>query len=145
MHSQADSARQIEDLVMSTRPNQPIRVRDVAYVETLYQDRGRSIGFEGREAVAVTIFRRLGGNTINISNNLRDLLDRQPPERIRATIVYDQARFVETAIDNVHDAPPSGAPPSDPFQVHPPILVMKIRKVGGADDSGNVDILIAER
>ena len=105
VHNQADSARQIEDLVISTKQNQPIRVRDVAHVKTLYQDRGRSIGFEGREAVAVTVFRRLGGNTINISNDLRDLLKRQPtPNHIRATIVYDQARFIDNAIENVRDA-----------------------------------------
>ncbi len=105
VHNQADSARQVEDLVISTRLNQPIRVRDVANVKTLYQDRGRSIGFEGREAVAVTVFRRLGGNTINISNDLRDLLKRQPPpSHIRATIVYDQARFIDNAIENVRDA-----------------------------------------
>ena len=74
-------------------------------MKTLYQDRARSIGFEGREAVAVTVFRRLGGNTINISNELHDMLKRQPPpSRIRATIVYDQARFIDNAIVNVRDA-----------------------------------------
>src|SRR5205807_4326818 len=70
-----------------------------------YQDRVSSIGFEGRDAVVVTIFRRLGGNTVNISRDLRELLHRDPPPgTIRTTIVYDQARFVETAIDNVRDA-----------------------------------------
>src|SRR5262249_17971124 len=57
------------------------------------------------EAVAVTIFRRLGGNTVNISNDLRAMLERQPlPGGMRATIVYDQARFIDTAIENVRDA-----------------------------------------
>jgi multidrug efflux pump subunit AcrB len=105
VHNQAESARQIEDLVISTKNNQPLRVRDVADVKVLYQDRGRSIGFEGREGVVVTIFRRLGGNTVNISNDLRDLLKREPPPSgIRATVVYDQARFIDNAIENVRDA-----------------------------------------
>jgi multidrug efflux pump subunit AcrB len=105
VHNQAESTRQIENLVLSTKNGQAIRVRDVADVKVLYQDRGRSIGFEGRDAVVVTVFRRLGGNTVNISNDLQELLKRQSfPNHIRATVVYDQGRFINTAIDNVRDA-----------------------------------------
>src|SRR5439155_10407647 len=48
---------------------------------------------------------RLGGNTVNIARDLRELLARQaPPGSIRATVAYDQARFVNTAVNNVRDA-----------------------------------------
>jgi multidrug efflux pump subunit AcrB len=105
VNNQSESPYAIEDLVIDTRGGQPIRVRDVADVKVLYQDRVSSIGFEGRDVVVVTVFRRLNGNTVNISHDLRELLERSPPPRnIRATVVYDQARFVETAIDNVRDA-----------------------------------------
>jgi multidrug efflux pump subunit AcrB len=105
VNNQSESPRAIEELVVETKNGQSIRVRDVADVKVSYQDRVSSIGFEGRDAVVVTIFRRLGGNTVNISHDLRQLLRRSPPPgNIRATIVYDQARFVETAIDNVRDA-----------------------------------------
>src|SRR5205807_10375918 len=50
-------------------------------------------------------FRRLGGNTLNISRDLREMLEKQKaPGNIQATIVYDQADFVETAVHNVRDA-----------------------------------------
>ena len=105
VNNQGESAQQIEDLVIDTKGGQPIRVGDVADVKVAYQDRVSSIGFEGREAVVVTVFRRLNGNTVNISHALRKLLkDNPPPEQVRATIVYDQAQFVETAIENVRDA-----------------------------------------
>jgi multidrug efflux pump subunit AcrB len=100
-----DKAYQIEDLVISTKNGQPLKVRDVADVKVLHQDRASSVGFEGHDAVVITIFRQLNGNTVNISNDVRDLLARQrPPSNIRATVAYDQAGFVNTAVDNVRDA-----------------------------------------
>src|SRR5207302_11517405 len=78
---------------------------DVANVKVLYQDRVSSIGFEGKDAVVLTIFRRLGGNTVNVSHAISALLAAQPPPRnIQATLAYDQSRFIEIAIDNVRDA-----------------------------------------
>ena len=94
-----------------------MRVRDVADVKILHQDRAQSIGFEQKDAVVITVFRRLGGNTRATSRaNVAELLDRRdltlpagvpskpPPRNIQATVVYDQARFVNTAVDNVRDA-----------------------------------------
>jgi multidrug efflux pump subunit AcrB len=105
VNNQTGSAQEIENLVIETRNGQPLRVADIADVKVLYQDRASSIGFEGRDAVVVTIFRRLNGNTVNIARAVERLI--QPvnlPGNIRARIVYDQARFIETAIDNVRDA-----------------------------------------
>jgi multidrug efflux pump subunit AcrB len=103
--TQGENAREIEELVIATKAGQPLRVRDVADVRVLHQDRVSSVGFESKDAVVLTVFRRLGGNTVNIANAIRDLLQRQPPPRgIRATVAYDQSRFVNTAVDNVRDA-----------------------------------------
>jgi multidrug efflux pump subunit AcrB len=116
VNSQPETVRQIEEMVISTRKDQPLRVRDVADVKVLHQDRALSIGYDQRDAVVITVFRRLGGNTVNIARDLRALLDRngltlpagapkkRPPRNIQATVVYDQASFVETAVHNVRDA-----------------------------------------
>src|SRR5207302_6780904 len=61
--------------------------------------------------VVLSVFRRLGGNTTNVSNAVRDLLVRQPPPRsVHATPAYDQARFIGAAVDNVRDAIVLGGP-----------------------------------
>jgi multidrug efflux pump subunit AcrB len=105
VNGQGETARDIEDLVIATRNNQPLRVRDVADVKVWHQDRVLSIGYAGKDAVVVTVFRTIGGNTVNISNDLQELLKRQPgPSNIQRRIVYDQARFVSTAVHNVRDA-----------------------------------------
>src|SRR5207248_11483473 len=73
-------------------------------------------GFDQQDAVVITVFRRLGGNTVQIAHDIAQLLDKnsltlpvgdahkKPPRHIQATIVYDQAAFVETAVFNVRDA-----------------------------------------
>jgi multidrug efflux pump subunit AcrB len=105
VNTQGQTAQHIAGLILTTPSGQPLRVKDVASVKVLHQDRVLSIGYAGQDAVVITVFRQLGGNTVNISHDLRDLLARQPPPRnIHATIVYDQASLISTAVDNVRDA-----------------------------------------
>lgn len=116
VNNQPESVRQIEEMVISTRKDQPLRVCDVADVKVLHKDRGMSIGYDQRDAVVITIFRRLGGNALNISRDVRELLNRnnltlppgaegkRPPRNIQAIVVYDQSEFVKTSIHNVRDA-----------------------------------------
>jgi multidrug efflux pump subunit AcrB len=116
VNNQAEKARQIADLVLTTRKDQPVRVRDVADVVVLNQDRALSIGYNQLDAVAITVFRRPGGNTVQVSRDVTALLEqkgltlapgdpkKRPPRNIQATVVYDQAAFVQTAVDNVRDA-----------------------------------------
>jgi multidrug efflux pump subunit AcrB len=105
INNQGETARTIEELIISTKNNQPLRVKDVADVKVLHTDRVMSIGFNNEDAVVITVYRRQAGNTVNISRDLRALLARTKfPGNLRAEIVYDQAGFVNTAVANVRDA-----------------------------------------
>src|SRR5262249_45461001 len=105
LNNQGETAKTIEELIISIKNNQPLRVKDVADVRVFHEDRLLSIGFDDQDAVAITILRRLGGNTVNISRDVRDLLARtRLPGSLRAEVVYDQAMFVNTAVANVRDA-----------------------------------------
>jgi multidrug efflux pump subunit AcrB len=105
INNQGETTKTIEELVISTKSNQPLRVKDVADVKVLHEDRLLSIGYDNQDAVAITVFRRLGGNTVNISRDIRNLLARtRLPGSLKADVVYDQAMFVNTAVANVRDA-----------------------------------------
>jgi multidrug efflux pump subunit AcrB len=105
VNTQGESIYDIEKLQISTKNNQPVRVGDVADVKVSRQDRDNSVGFEGKDAVVLTVFRRLGGNTVNISQGVQELLRTQPPpSNVHAELAYDQSRFINTAVDNVRDA-----------------------------------------
>jgi multidrug efflux pump subunit AcrB len=103
--TQGETPEKIANLVIASRTNQVIRVRDVADVRVSHEDRTQSIGYRGQDAVAISVFRAIGGNTVQVSQNVHNLLDTwRLPANIRATIVYDQAMFVNTAVFNVRDA-----------------------------------------
>src|SRR5713226_5494699 len=116
VNTQGETAKQIEDLIISTKSNHPLRVRDVADVRVGHQDRILSIGFKGEDAVVITVFRRLGGNIVRISDDVGRLLnqsglalpignpDKPAPRNIQATMVFHEATFVKTAVNNVRDA-----------------------------------------
>jgi multidrug efflux pump subunit AcrB len=116
VNNQVQTARQIEELALTTKNGQPVRVRDVANVQVYHQDRLLSVGFAEKDAVVITVFRRLGGNTGTVSQGVQQLINRNglslpvgdsqkaPPRNIQAKVVYDQASFVDTAVDNVRDA-----------------------------------------
>ena len=75
--SRVKAAKAIEDMVIATRNNQPVTIGQVAKVRVWHQDRTLSVGTEQRDAVVISIFRRVGGNTVDISNNVRELLARR--------------------------------------------------------------------
>src|SRR5437899_737962 len=116
VNTQGQTAKGIEDLIISTKGNQPLRVRDVADVRVGHQDRLLSIGFKGQDAVVITVFRRLGGNTVHVSRDITRLLEQSglslpagaptkpAPRNMQAVVVYDQAEFVNTSVNNVRDA-----------------------------------------
>jgi multidrug efflux pump subunit AcrB len=105
VNTTSQSAEKIQNLVIPTRNNQALRVRDLADVRVAHQDRVSSIGYGGKDAVLISVFRRLGGNTLNVSRSIHELLATHPtPRNVQAAVSYDQASFVNSAVDNVRDA-----------------------------------------
>jgi multidrug efflux pump subunit AcrB len=109
VNTQGETARDIGNLVITAKNNQPLLVSELADVHIGRMDRVLSIGYEEKDAVVITVFRSPGGNTINVSNAVKELLEQMKhehriPRNIHAKVVYDQAAFIETAVMNVRDA-----------------------------------------
>jgi CzcA family heavy metal efflux pump len=107
LNSQAGAPPELEDLVLAQVNGQTIRVKDVGRVVIGHEDRTSWIRANGQNAVAVTVFRRLRGNALAISDSLNAMLPelrKTAPPGITITSVYDQGDLVRTSIDNVRDA-----------------------------------------
>jgi multidrug efflux pump subunit AcrB len=109
VNTQSETARDIGNLVVMAKNNQPLLVSELADVHIGRQDRVLSIGYEEKDAVVITVFRSPNGNTINVSHAVHDLLaqmerEHHIPHNVHAKVVYDQAAFIETAVQNVRDA-----------------------------------------
>ena len=97
----------LENVVIADKNGQAIQLRDLGRVTIGHEDRTMAIRANGKDAVALTVFRRLGGNALAVSRELEAVLAdaaKSAPPGIRLEPVYDQGLLVRTAIANVRDA-----------------------------------------
>jgi CzcA family heavy metal efflux pump len=97
----------LENLVILEKNEQPLRVRDLGRVVISHEDRTKEIRSGGRDAVALTVFRRLGGDALAVSHELNAVLAdaaHSAPPGVEIQPVYDQGSLVRTSIANVRDA-----------------------------------------
>jgi CzcA family heavy metal efflux pump len=97
----------LENRVIVEKNGQSIRLRDLGRVVVGHEDRTMAIRSNGKDAVALTVFRRLGGNALAVSEALKGVLAdaaKSAPPGIEIHPVYDQGLLVRTAIANVRDA-----------------------------------------
>jgi CzcA family heavy metal efflux pump len=97
----------LEDVVITEKNGQSIRIRDLGRVTIGHEDRTTAVRSNGKDAVALTVFRRLGGNALAVSRALEGVLGdaaKSAPPGVRIEPVYDQGLLVRTAIANVRDA-----------------------------------------
>ncbi len=76
----------LEDRVIAEKNGQSIRLRDLGRVTIGHEDRTMAIRSNGKDAVALTVFRRLGGNALAVSQALEGVLAdaaKQRPARHR--------------------------------------------------------------
>jgi CzcA family heavy metal efflux pump len=103
----ADAPLDLENVVIVEKNGQPLRVRDLGRVIVSHEDRTKAIRSDGKNAVALTVFRQPGGNALAISSTLNTVLadaKKSTPAGIEITPVYDQGNLVRTAVANVRDA-----------------------------------------
>lgn len=80
-----------------------IYLRDVAYIEDGYKERTGYTRFNGKEVITLYLFKEAGANTVETSAKVyKDLynLGLEYPE-FKVISVYDQAEFIQKAIENV--------------------------------------------
>jgi CzcA family heavy metal efflux pump len=98
---------QIRDTVVTIEDGVPIRLRDVGEVRDGVQDRRTLVTGNGQPAALVNVARQIGGNIIQVSNQVKQLafhLGSAIPKTIRVSLVYDLAEFVQESIRNVLEA-----------------------------------------
>jgi CzcA family heavy metal efflux pump len=97
----------LEEVVIAEKNGQSIRLRDLGRVAIGHEDRTTAVRSNGKDAVALTVFRRLGGNALAVSRALETVLAdsaKSAPPGVKIEPVYDQGLLVRTAIANVRDA-----------------------------------------
>jgi HAE1 family hydrophobic/amphiphilic exporter-1 len=102
-----DSVEEIGDLVVTAAAGSLVRVRDVAEVRWGARERTEIIRVGGVEAVEIAIYKEGDANIVTTARSIREQLpemSRLVPEGYRMTVLFDQSRFIEQALDEVRSA-----------------------------------------
>ena len=97
----------LEELVLSTEGGALVRLGDVATAQRGHREREIVTRYDGRESVEIAIYKAGGGNTVRVSETVRERLEtlRGELERIDPelglVLISDQARYIRKSVSEV--------------------------------------------
>jgi len=97
---------QIRNLVITTRGNVPVYLRDIASVEDSHEDVRQMVSVNGEPAVRLFVYKQSGANTVDVSNNVWAEVGRIRKDypNVHIGTTGDTADYIKAAIRNVNDA-----------------------------------------
>ena len=101
------SVQQMADAIISNVGGKPVYLRDVATVTSGYKDREAITRVDGRESVELAIYKEGDANTVQLASGIRarvEELGKVIPPGSELKLVYDQSKFISSAIGEVRDA-----------------------------------------
>ncbi len=104
---------ELEDLVIPSEGNRRIRLRDIASLKEGTMIARGTAGIDGKKAVLLTILKQPGANTLELTKRILVELEQieisLPKGVTLHTDIYQQANFIQAAVDNVKEALRDGA------------------------------------
>jgi HAE1 family hydrophobic/amphiphilic exporter-1 len=96
---------QIRDLVVLTRTNVPVYLRDIAEVKDATEDIRSVLRINGKAAVRMNVQKQSGTNTVQIAQAVRSEVERINREvpGVKLTVIDDSAKFIERSINAVKE------------------------------------------
>ena len=101
------SVQEFRDAIVAYVAGRPIYLRDVATVERGFKEREAITRVRGRESVELAIYKEGDANTVQVANRIERSLERVQgtlPEDMELIKIYDQSRFISSAVDDVKSA-----------------------------------------
>jgi len=99
------TAPQFNEIVLTTYNGKLVRLKDVGYAEKTPKDRTSSFLYNGREVVAVDIYKQSVANPITVVNEVKKimpLIQKYIPKNIDMEIARNDADYIEKSINRVY-------------------------------------------
>jgi HAE1 family hydrophobic/amphiphilic exporter-1 len=97
----------IRDLFIAKREGKNIRLGDIATVQDAHKEPTSMNRFNGFEGVEIAIYKEGDANTVQVAQNIQfriAQLQDDIPSQYQLQLVYDQSRFIASAINEVKSA-----------------------------------------
>ena len=101
-----ETPEEIYDLVISSHQGYPVYLKDVAQVVDGYKDETSRSRLNGRDAVSISIKKRIGENIIEICDKIDALIDqhqKQWPQNTHITKVMDRAKEIHLMVADLEN------------------------------------------
>ncbi len=105
--NELDSVDEIAALIVQQQGGRTVTIGDVARVFRGAKERQEITRVDGKECVEIAIYKEGDANTVGVSKALGERLSEwngKLPKGYALTILFEQARFIEQAVDGVRDA-----------------------------------------
>lgn len=105
--NQFQSLDDMRNLYITSVDNRHIRLGNIATVQDAHKERTSITRFNGFEGVEVAIYKEGDANTVVVAKNVQKRLERLSkslPQNYQLQLVYDQSRFIDSAIEQVRSA-----------------------------------------
>jgi HAE1 family hydrophobic/amphiphilic exporter-1 len=102
-----DTLEDMANSVIAIVDQQPVYLKDVARVERGYKDRTAITRLNGEECIELAIYKEGDANTVQLAHGIADKLEslgKTLPGGTRLVPVYDQSKFIASAVSDVKDA-----------------------------------------
>jgi HAE1 family hydrophobic/amphiphilic exporter-1 len=102
-----DTLDDMANAVIATVDGQPVYLKDVARVERGYKDRTAITRLNGAECIELAIYKEGDANTVQLAQGISDKLEtlgKTLPGGTKLVPVYDQSKFIASAVSDVKDA-----------------------------------------
>ncbi|HZO12218.1 MAG TPA: efflux RND transporter permease subunit, partial [Polyangiaceae bacterium] len=102
----------IESVVVATRDQKPIRVRDLGAVLDTIREVRNELWIDGEAGIRLQVYKQSGVNTIEVARAVRQAVDELNAtygERARLGVLWDASEFITAAVDNVESSAAQGA------------------------------------
>ena len=103
-NKQLQNAAEYQDLIVSVKGGNPVRLRDVAQVEDSFETLKSSANFNGETSITVAIQRQPDANTVAVVDAVKAKLPgfrAQMPQSVRINVVNDRSVSIRDALHDV--------------------------------------------
>ncbi len=101
------SVDEMANAIIASVGGQAVYLRDVATVTRGYKEREAVTRVNGRESVELAVYKEGDANTVLLAEGIAariDALQKTLPKHVELMTVYDQSRFIDSAVSDVRDA-----------------------------------------
>lgn len=105
--NELDSVAEIAALIVQEQDGRTVKLGDVAHVFRGAKERQEITRVDGKECVELAIYKEGDANTVGVSKALGERLTEwngKLPKGYALAVLFEQARFIEQAVDGVRDA-----------------------------------------